>query len=377
MKQDKELRNNIKQIRTRLGLSQQDLAQVAGVSRQAISGVESGQYAPSATVALRLAKALGCRVEDLFWLEDDDAVIEAQPTESVPMGQPFRLSLAQVGGQLVAHPLIQEDAFRTEIIAADGEGWRESQDSTVKVKLWTSADVIHRTVVIAGCTPVLSLWANVAERWYPDLRVYWSFANSMEALNRLKRGEVHIAGVHLYDPSTDSYNESFAKEVLTHHSAVLINLGLWEEGLLVQPGNPKKLTTVSQLTDSQIRIVNREQGSGSRQLLDRLLEEAKIPHTAINGFKQIVNSHVAVARAIASGEADAGVSTRALATAFGLDFVPLQQTRYDLVILKQYLQEQPVQQMLNILGHHRLHSQLIALGGYDTSQTGEIVATIA
>lgn len=377
MKQERELRNNIKQIRTRLGLSQQDLAQVAGVSRQAISGVESGQYAPSATVALRLSKALGCRVEDLFWLEDEESVIEALPTQNAPLNQPFRLALAQVGGKLVAHPLIKEDAFRTEIIPADGEGWQQTEDSTVKVKLWTGPDVINRTVVIAGCTPVLSLLANVAQRWYPDLRVYWSFANSMEALHRLERGEVHIAGVHLYDPSTDSYNESFAKQVLTNHSAVLINLGIWEEGLLVQPGNPKKLTTISDLTQSNIKIINREQGSGSRQLLERLLQEAEISYTALQGFERIVNSHVAVAKAIASGEVDAGVSTKALATAFGLEFIFLQKTRYDLVILQQYLQEQPVQQMLNILGHHRLHSQLVALGGYDTSQTGEIVATIA
>ncbi|ACK68814.1 transcriptional regulator of molybdate metabolism, XRE family [Gloeothece citriformis PCC 7424] len=376
MKQDRELRNNIKQIRTRLGLSQQDLAQVAGVSRQAISGVESGQYAPSATVALRLAKALGCRVEDLFWLDNDETMIEAFPTSTVPIAQPFRLTLAQVGSKLIAYPLIKDDAFRTEIIAADGEGWRDTEDSTIKVKLWREPEVLNHTVVIAGCTPVLSLWANVAQRWYPDLRVYWSFANSMDALHRLARGEVHIAGVHLYDPASNSYNESFAKKVLSNHSAVLINLGIWEEGLLVQPGNPKQIKTITQLADSHLKIINRESGSGSRQLLEHLLQEAQISPTQVQGFDQIVNSHVAVAQAIASGAVDAGVSTRALATAFELEFIPLQKTRYDLVTFEEYLQHPPVQQMLNILGHHRLHSQLVALGGYDTSQTGEIVARI-
>ncbi|MEC4893634.1 MAG: substrate-binding domain-containing protein [Oscillatoria sp. PMC 1051.18] len=376
MKNESELRNNIKQIRSRLGLSQQDLAQIAGVSRQAISGVESGQYAPSATVALRLAKALGCRVEDLFWLENENLSLEALPNQAVPVAYPFRLALVEVGGKLIAHPLLGEDAFRTEMIPADGEGWCESENSPIQVKLWTAPENLNRTVAIAGCTPVLSLWAKVAEHWYPDLRVYWSFANSMEALHRLRRGEVHIAGVHLYDPETDSYNTSFVKEVLGDRPTVLINLGIWEEGLLVKPGNPQNLTTIAQLSDPDITIVNRENGSGSRQLLEYLLNKAKIPFDAIQGFSHIVRSHREVASAVKNENIDAGVSTKALATAFGLDFVPLKKSRYDLAILQDYLPEKPVQQLLNILGHRRLHSQLIALGGYDTSETGEVVASI-
>jgi putative molybdopterin biosynthesis protein len=376
MKQDSQLRNNLKQIRTRLGLSQQDLATVAGVSRQTISGVESGQYAPSATIALRLAKALGCSVEDLFWLEEDCIQVEAIAAQGIPLAQHLRLTLAQVGGRFIAYPLLGEDAFRTEMIPADGEGWCDNEDSTVEVKLWIKPETINRTVAIAGCTPVLSLWAKAAQSWYPDLRVYWSFANSMEALQRLCRGEIHIAGMHLYSPETNSYNVSFVNEVLANKKAVLINLGIWAEGLLVQPGNPKGLRSVADLAGSNITIVNREEGAGSRQLLEYSLHQAQIPSTAVRGFQQIANSHIAVARAIATGNVDAGVSTQAVATAFGLGFVPLQRSRYDLVVLKQYLEEKPVQQFLNILGHRHLHSQLVALGGYDTSLTGEVVANI-
>lgn len=376
MKQDSELRNNLKQIRTRLGLSQQDVAKVAGVSRQTISGVESGQYAPSATIALRLAKALGCQVEDLFWLEEDTIKLEAISSRSIPVDRWVRVALAQVGGKAIAYPLVGEEAFRTEIVPADGEGWRQTTDSIVAVKLWHSREKINRTVAIAGCTPVLSLWAKIAEQWYPDLRVYWSFANSMAALERLRQGEVHIAGVHLYSPETNSYNVSFASKVLTDRKAVLINLGFWEEGLLVKPGNPFGLKSVADLVDSKITIINREPGSGSRQLIERLLAEAKIPFTAVRGFDRIANSHVEVARAIASEKADAGISTQAVAAAFGLGFIPLHNCRYDLVIIKDYLEEPPVQQLLNTLGHRQLHSQLISLGGYDTSKTGEVVDTV-
>ncbi|PLZ50111.1 substrate-binding domain-containing protein, partial [Fischerella thermalis] len=203
-----------------------------------------------------------------------------------------------------------------------------------------------------------------------------TFANSMTALERLCRGEVHIAGMHLYCPQTREHNTPFVHRVLKDKAAVLINLGVWEEGILVQPGNPKRLKTIADLAQPGVTIVNREQGSGSRELLERKLQEEKISFTAVQGFDQIVNGHQDVALAVATGKADAGVSSASIATAFGLEFIPLHQSRYDLVILKQYLEEAPVQQLLGTLGHRQVISQLQALGGYDTNLTGEVVATV-
>jgi molybdate-binding protein len=111
-------------------------------------------------------------------------------------------------------------------------------------------------------------------------------------------------------------------------------------------------------------------------LLERSLQQAGISFAAVKGFEQIVYGHLAVAQAVATGRASAGVSTASVATAFGLDFIPLHRSRYDLVILKPYLEEAPVQQLLSTLGHRGVLSQLEALGGYDTSQTGEVVATV-
>ncbi|MBF2003801.1 MAG: helix-turn-helix domain-containing protein [Synechococcales cyanobacterium M58_A2018_015] len=376
---ENDLRNNLKQIRLRLGMSQQDLAALAGVSRQTIGGVESGQYAPSATVALRLAKALGCPVEDLFWLEQETPEIEAIPAQPTPAGESLRLSLARVGSRWIAHPLVGDNAFRLEMIPADGEGVYERSLATLRVKLLDDLEKLHHTVVLAGCTPALSLWARAAERWHPDLRVHWTFDNSLSALNRLCRGEVHLAGMHLYDPLTQENNVSFVQAALKNSPdipAVLINLGSWEEGLLLQPGNPLNLKTIADLTRSSVTIVNREEGAGSRQVLERSLQEAGIDPLSVRGFDQIVHGHLEVAHAIATGKAAAGVSTASVAAAFGLEFIPLHRSRYDLVTLKPYLDEAPVQQVLSTLGHRRVLSQLAALGGYDTSQTGEIVATI-
>jgi putative molybdopterin biosynthesis protein len=376
MKQDHDLCNNLKQIRLRLGMSQKDLAAIAGVSRQTISGVESGQYAPSTTMALRLANALGCQVEDLFWLTQDRAEIEAIPAKNVLVGQPSRLSLARIGGRWIAHSLMGNAAFRLEMIPADGEGIYAPNSPTLRVKLLDDLEKLHRTVVIAGCTPALSLWARAAELWHPDLRVHWTFDNSMSALHRLCRGEVHLAGMHLYDPIAQEHNIPFVQAALQDMPAVVINLGSWQEGLLIQPENPFNLKNVSDLTRSEVTIVNREAGAGSRQVLERSLQEAGIDFPSVKGFDRIVYGHFEVAQAIIEGKATAGVSTESIAAAFGLGFIPLHCSRYDLVVLKPYLDEAPVQQLLSTLGHRRVLSQLEALGGYDTRQTGEVIATI-
>jgi molybdate-binding protein len=262
------------------------------------------------------------------------------------------------------------------MIPADGEGIHTANAPTMRVKLLDDLEKLHQTVVLAGCTPALSLWARAAERWHPHLRVHWTFDNSMSALQKLCRGDVHIAGMHLYDPVTQEHNVSFVQAALQAIPAVLINLGSWEEGLLIQPGNPLNLKTVADLAQPGVTIVNREPGAGSRQVLERSLQQAGINSQAVKGFDRIVYGHLEVAQAIATGQAAAGVSTAAVAAAFGLGFMPLHRSRYDLVVLQPYLDEAPVQQLLGTLGHRRVLLQLEALGGYDTSQTGEVMATV-
>jgi len=375
-KPDQELYNNLKQIRLRLGMSQQDLATRARVSRQTIGGIEARQYAPSTAVALRLAKVLGCQVEDLFWLDQDIPEIETIPVADTPINQKLRLSLARVGGRWIAHPLVANNAFRLEMVSADGEGIYRGDSAPMRVKLLEDLEKLHQTVVLAGCTPAISLWARAAELWHPELRVHWTFDNSMSALYRLSRGEVHFAGVHLYDEVTNEHNIPFIKAVLGNTPVVVINLGIWEEGLLIQGGNPFGITSVADLLQTGVKIVNREEGAGSRQVLERSLRKVGIEFDCVKGFHDIVYGHLQVAQAVASGKATAGVSTASVAATFGLDFIPLHRSRYDLVVLKSYLDEAPIQQLLSTLGHRRVLSQLEALGGYDTSQTGEVIVTL-
>ena len=374
MKETGELRNQLRAIRTRLGLSQQELALSAGVARQTIGGMENGDYAPSAAVALRLAKALDCRMEDLFWLEGESDAVEAVPVGAFPPGEPTRITLAKVGERWMAYPLRGAAAFRSEMIPADGIGTAHGESGTIAARLLEEPESLARAAVLAGCAPALSLWARSAEQWQPGLRVHWIHRNSTEALASLARGEVHGAGLHLFDAETGESNLPFARKALAGRPAVLVHLGVWDEGLVVAPGNPKRLLSASDLAQKGITLINREAGAGSRFLLDDELKAAGISGESVSGYLNCAGSHQAVAVAVAGGQADAGISAASVAAAYGLGFVPLRRVRYDVAFLEDYLEHEAVKQLLNALTRGRARSQLALLGGYDTTATGEIIA---
>jgi putative molybdopterin biosynthesis protein len=417
------LRNQLRVVRTRLGLSQQELADAAGIARQTIGGIEAERYSPSAAVALRLARALGCRVEELFWLAEDGTDVEATAAADPGEATPVRVAMARLGGRWVAHPLRGASAFRTEMVPADGlatpidragalhgdgqrphagtrparrdrpampveqpgsqgnrEGVLSQQGSpatpaggagTLRVRLLDDAELLARTVVLAGCAPVLSLWARSAERWYPGLRVHWTHANSAAALRSMAACTVHAAGLHLWDAASGEFNAPFVRRAVHGRSVALVSLGTWEEGLIVRPGNPKRLLRVADLAQEGVRLINREEGAGSRLLLDSALGAERVAPEAVAGYGWCAATHQEVAEAVASGGADAGVGTAAVAAIYGLGFVPLQMVRYDLAILEEVMAEEPVRQLIGTLEHRWVRSQLQVLGGYDTTTTGE------
>lgn len=372
------VRNRVKALRMQRRLSQKDLAWAVGVSRQTIRNIEAGLYVPSVALAMRLARVLGGQVEDLFLLEDTQGrELEAFSPHPLEPGKPTPLALARVSRRWVAYPLAGPDAFQPQIAPADGLGEAPEGGERVRVRLVDDPETLRRTVVVAGCAPALSAWARAAERLRPGLRVLWRYGNSEQALQFLARGEVHLAGVHLHDPATGEFNLPFVRRMLPGREVALVTLGTWEEGLVVRADNPLALARPADLARPRVSVVNREPGSGARALLEAALREEGVPPQAVAGFfDRIVLSHQDVARAVASGQADAGVSSRGVADLFGLDFVPWRQVRYDLVVLKEYLDEPPVRELLATLTDRRVRWQLKVLGGYDTTGTGDVVAEI-
>src|SRR5262249_13939036 len=146
----------------------------------------------------------------------------------------------------------------------------------------------------------------------------------------------------------------------------------WEEGFVVASGNPKRIQKVEDLT-RKVRFVNRDPGSGSRALLDRLLDAAGMTAEQVSGYDRVVYGHLAAAYSVLSHDADACLATRSAAQTFGLDFVPLHSERYDLVLRKRTTGFPAIQAFLDVLQRASLRRKLEVLAGYDTSETGAVV----
>jgi molybdate-binding protein len=182
-----------------------------------------------------------------------------------------------------------------------------------------------------------------------------------------------VAGLHLFDPSSGESNLPFLKRTLKGHAYDVVTFAIWEEGFLVRPGNPKGIRAAADLAEPTVMLVNREEGSGARLLLDQRLRGAGVEPARIRGYETTARSHFEVARAIAAHQADVGIGIRSAAHSFGLDFVPLQAARYDLVVPAAYLKSHPtLANLFDTLVSRSFRNEIEALGGYDTRETGKM-----
>jgi molybdopterin molybdotransferase/putative molybdopterin biosynthesis protein len=375
--------NRIRSRRQAFGLSQQELARRCGLTRQAVNAIEAGHYIPGTLVALRLSMALGCRVEELFRLTEERIRVEAEWLGEAATGDlgRTRIQLARVGDRLLARPLTGASAFT----AADGltipvdraARSRKVDKPSVTVDLWVDAELPDRTVVVLGCDPALALLGAHLARRYPAFRLFWVHSSSLTALRLLGCGEAHAAGTHLWDQETGEYNVPYVRRELSGRRLVIVTLSEWQQGLIVARGNPKGISGPAELQRRDITIVNREAGAGSRTWLDLWLQGAGVATTQVSGYSREVSSHLEVAEAVARGLADAGPGIMAVAQALGLDFIPMQEERYDLVIPLEFLNAPAIQAVLDIAVSRRFQEELEALGGYDSSRAGTVVAELA
>lgn len=372
--------NDLKSLRTLKGFSQSELATRAGITRQAVSSIESNLYLPTTAVALRLASVLACRVEDLFRLSQSEDIIEGTLVGVLPTPEKassVRVKVSTIGKKTVVRPVTGLGEVLSFTVPADGFLVDGSQRSgrTVRVRLSRDRRVIEQEISVAGCDPAIFLAGEHLRRQKDQTSVVGWSMGSMAALRALQQGEVHVAGLHLFDPSSGESNLPFLRRALKGSSYEVVTFSTWEEGFLVRPGNPKSIRSAADLAEPTVRLVNREEGAGARLLLDQRLRAADIAPTRVQGYDTIVSSHFEVARAIAGHQADVGIGIRSAAQLFGLDFVPLQSARYDLVVPKPYLKSHPtLANLFETLVSRSFRNEIEAIGGYDTRETGKLQA---
>jgi molybdate-binding protein/DNA-binding XRE family transcriptional regulator len=351
------------------------LARRVQVSRQTIYAIEAGTYVPNTEVALNLARELEVSVDELFSLQagslqsPESLVAEVLSSAPPAKGQPVRI--CQIGSSWVSVPVSASPYYLPE---ADGIVKRTGRaKGRADLVVFAKEEAAQKRLVLAGCDPATGLLSRMVEK-ISGVEVVSAGASSKLALTWLSEGKVHIAGSHLEDAKTGEFNLPYIRKQFPEEDFSVITFARWEEGLVIASGNPKSVRRVEDLARKNIRIVNREPGSGSRGLLEQLLKKAGMEEQKVQGYDRIAYGHLAAAYCVVSREADACLATRSAAQAFGLDFIPLHSERYDLVMRKRTADLPAVKAFLDVLQRATLRRKLEVLAGYDTSQTGTIVA---
>jgi putative molybdopterin biosynthesis protein len=356
------------------GFSQQQLAGMADVSRQAVSAVESGHSDPSLRVALALAQALGMTVEELFGPGEAARPVPAIPVAPLAGGQE-RVVLAPVGDQFVALPLRMDTAAGMGFLPAGGLAVQAgvaaataapngAQPITIAVR---PIGPPRPTLVVAGCDPALPLLATPLSLLDPPVAFAWWPCGSAEALRLAAAGLVHAAGVHLRDAG-GGYNTAAAGDL--PGGAEVVGFTAWREGLVTRPELTGTVTGLDTVARHRLRLVNREPGAEARRVLDRELARFGLDPAGLSGYDTRAAGHLQVASAVAAGLADAGVASEPAARAYGLGFVPLADERFDLVLPGQHLGTREVLGLQRVLSSPWLLAQLASLPGYDPAACG-------
>jgi molybdate-binding protein/DNA-binding XRE family transcriptional regulator len=359
--------NKLREIREARKLSQVALAAAAQLTRQSIGAIEAGRAMPAVDVALRLAKALDCSVEQLF---DTGAQSDVITAEMVGEQLEGRVAMAQIADRWIAYPLLG-DGLRTSADALASKHGR----NTVSLELMRPSAAVRENMVITGCAAALGLLADRLNSHGGPGRFLWLSRSSTEALGLLSGHKTHVAGVHLVDPKTGDANVHDVRRLVRGMGTALITFARWEVGLVTRVGNPKKVRTAGDLGRRGLRLAIRESGSGVRRLLERELRAVGQPFDPAKSVHVLAHGHVDVAHLVSMGAADAGIATRDVAIVYGLDFIPLTEERYDLVVPVDSLSDARIQRLFDTMCTSGLRRELSALG-YDVRAAGDRVADL-
>ena len=307
----------------------------------------------------------------------------------------LRVALGKVGDKVLAAPLARGAGVITSLVRADGlvilpRGIQGAEaGEQVTVHLYRSKAEIERTIFCIGSHDMtLDLLAQFLAGY--DRRLASANVGSLGGLVALKRGESHLAGSHLLDPETGEYNLSYIRQYLPGVPVKVYGFVGRQQGLIVRKGNPKGIKGLGDLTrpeacpaksskgepSRRVRYVNRQRGAGTRLLLDYHLNRSGIVASSIQGYSQEEYTHLGVAAAVASGRADCGLGIPAAAQSLNLDFIPLFQETYQLVIPKIYAESELLAPLFAVINNKDFHDAVAAMPGYNIGEMGKLVAEI-
>lgn len=292
-----------------------------------------------------------------------------------------RVVVGQVGEKMLAAPLSRGAGVISSLVRADGlviiprgiQGLEAGE--RVQVELMRSREEIDQTIFCIGSHDViLDLLAQFLSQ--KERRLVSSNVGSQGGLVALRREEAHLAGSHLLDPETGEYNLRYIREYLPGLRVQVMGFVHREQGLMVKPGNPKEIKSLQDLTREDVTFINRQRGAGTRVLLDYHLKLLGINTTRVKGYDDEEYTHLGVAAAVSSGRADCGMGIPAAAQALELDFVPLFNERYDLIIPSHFAETELLRPLYDIITTQEFKRAVNRLPGYDTQIMGKLITEV-
>ena len=306
-----------------------------------------------------------------------DAVISKKVFSSLGSEEFVRVKVGRVGERWVAAPLNRGAGVTMSLVRADGilrvprlqEGFHEGE--TVPVELLRPVSELEETLVCIGSHDLtLDVLSSHMKAKGEQGGIASAHVGSLAGILSLRKGEAHFAGIHLLDPETGEYNRSYLQRFLPGRDVALMNLVYRTQVFIVPKGNPQNIKTLADLVKPGIRFINRQGGSGTRVLLDYLLQKQGLTKEQILGYEREEFTHLAVAVAVASGAADVGLGIQSAAEALGLDYVLVGEERYDLAIPREFLEEPRMKAMISVIQSKAFQDDVLALGGYDVRESG-------
>ncbi|MCC8029897.1 MAG: molybdopterin biosynthesis protein [Lachnospiraceae bacterium] len=310
-------------------------------------------------------------------LEKVTAVVSRRLISSLRYEEYVRVKVGLVDDRVVATPLARGAGVAMSLVRSDGflvipqscEGIEAGEDVTVY--LYRPLSELRNTAVIIGSHDlILDVMNDMMATHYQNLYLSSTHVGSMGGLMSLKRREAHIAPAHLLDAETGIYNVSYLKSMFSEPMALVKGVDRIQ-GLMVPRGNPLHIETLADIVGK--KYINRQRGAGTRVLLDYKLKELGISPDEIDGYNRETNTHMAVAVAVQSGNADVGMGVLSATNAMGLDFIEIGVEEYDFAIPKKYLDLPAVRAFLEILKSDEFHRKLDEMGGYGYSKSGTVV----
>ncbi|HOP30325.1 MAG TPA: helix-turn-helix transcriptional regulator [Spirochaetota bacterium] len=221
--------------------------------------------------------------------------------------------------------------------------------------------------------PVLDIVINHMKNGDPGTHIFSSVTGSTEGLRLLGTGLTDIAWCHLANPVTGEYDLDMLASLIPHKKIAIVHLFQRELGFLLPPDSKEKTMNFSIIAENKLRFVNRQGGSGTRVVTDKILAEENINRESIDGYISEVNTHLEVGLMIINGECHTGIATSAIAKILGLKFIPLIKENFDMVVLQETFFRDEVQNFIETLNSDSFRKMVSHLGNYDFNRSGKII----